>query len=157
VPISLPAHFRLKNLGLVVRTFSFPNCNNQSFAKEYDFTWAEIVGNVGTVVITGPEEASKGSSSSYFLNGTCILNPKNTFNWAVSLSQGQFVFGNVASGGGSSNSISINWTGNTCGEGAFGATGCTYCPCQTVSIGCFSMNSCSSNQAFGYTSVKVNP
>ena len=139
------------------------NCSGGNVTKEFPFSWGDIAGNPGTVLIEGPTSPYVGMSASYYVNGSCLINPKNKFTWQYALSQGSFTFGNYVSGGGSNIpvtntsqlSLNVNWTGISCGNGAFGQYGCNYCPCYTLSIGGFSHNDCSSNQSWGFASVKV--
>ena len=141
---------------LSITTFGSPNCNNgQAVTQEFNFSWGEIVGNAGTVVIDGPSTGYVGSSSYYYANGTFLTNPKNSFLWVFNLSQGSYVFGNISSGGGNNTSIGIQWTGASCGPGAFGVTNSQYYPCYYLSIGGRSANSCSGSQSWGNTQVAV--
>ena len=143
-----------KMFRLSITTSGFPNCNNgQQVTKDFDFTWGEIVGNAGTVLIDGPSTGYVGGSSYYYASGTFLTNPKNSFLWVFNLYQGSYVFGNISSGGGNSTSVGINWTGASCGPGAFGNTG--YNGCYYLSIGGRSANSCSGSQSWGSTQVAV--
>ena len=142
-----------KKFLLTVTIEGFPSCNNQRVSKEFRFTWGDIVGDAGTVLIDGPETVYVGNSTTYFANGTFLINPKNTFSWIYNLYQGSYVFGNTTSGGGNSTSATINWTGASCGPGAFGNTG--YNGCYNLSIGGRSANSCSGDQSWHSTSVAV--
>jgi hypothetical protein len=145
-----------KKFRITITTFGFPNCNNgQTQTKSFDFTWGEIVGSPGTVIIDGSSNVYVGNNTTYFLNGSVLVNPKNTFTWLFNLHQGSFTFGNIASGGGNNSSVSINWTGASCGPGAFGQTNSNYYGCYQLGIGGFSANSCSGSQQWGSKSVSV--
>jgi hypothetical protein len=161
-----------KKFRLTVTVGYSPNmCNEQPTTKNFDFTWREVVGDPGTIVIDGGNntgygeaDATVGTSPTYFASGSFLTNPKNTFTWQPSLSIGSFTFGQVTSGGGSnipvssSNgifAITINWTGINCGPGAFGMTSGYYFPCQRSSVSGFSSNSCSNIQKWGTLSVAV--
>lgn len=143
-----------KTFRLTVRTWGTPNCNNgQTVTKYFDFTWNDIVGDAGTVLIDGPTDVYVGNTSTYFVSGTFLTNPKNTFTWNFNLYQGSFTFGNITSGGGNNTSVGINWTGASCGAGAFGNPNSYYC--YLLSIGGYSANSCSGSQGWGSTQVAV--
>lgn len=143
-----------KKFRLTVRTWGTPNCNNgATVTKFFDFTWADVVGSAGTVLIDGPTDVYVGNTSTYFANGTFLTNPKNTFTWNFNLYQGSFTFGNITSGGGNNTSVNIYWTGASCGPGAFGNPN-SY-GCYTLGIGGYSANSCSGSQGWGSTSVAV--
>jgi Fe-S cluster assembly iron-binding protein IscA len=145
-----------KKFRLTITTSGTPNCNNgASVTKEYDFTWGEIVGNPGTVIIDGQSDVYVSNTSTYFLNGTCLTNPKNTFTWIFNLFQGSFTFGNIVSGGGSNSSVTINWTGASCGPGAFGQPNSSFNGCWYLGIGGKSTNSCSGSQQWGSKQVAV--
>jgi hypothetical protein len=146
-----------KKFRLTITTSGAPNCNNgATVTKEYDFTWGEIVGSPGTVLISGDNNPYVGNTSTYFLNGSALTNPKNTFNWLFNLYQGSFTFGNIVSGGGTNSSVSINWTGASCGPGAFGQPSSSgFNGCYYLNIGGYSSNSCSGSQSWGSTSVAV--
>ena len=142
-----------KKFRLAVTSNGLPNCGGGPVTKIFNFTWADVVGSAGTVIIDGPTSTYVGSTPTYYANGSFLTNPKNTFNWQLSLSQGSYVFGNVTSGGGNNTSVSIHWTQITCGEGSF--TGPYYC--YQVGIGGYAANSCSGNQSYGYTQVAITP
>jgi hypothetical protein len=143
-----------KKIRLTITAFS--SCIGQNATKFFDFTWGDIVGNPGTVIIDGPTNVYVSNNTTYFLNGTTLLNRKNTFNWIFNLFQGSFTFGNINSGGGTNSSVSINWTGASCGPGAFGQpVNSGFNSCWQIGIGGKSTNSCSGRQQWGSTSVAV--
>lgn len=145
-----------KKFRLTVSIGGSPACNNGApVSLPIDFTWGDIVGDAGTVLIDGPETVYVGNSSTYFASGSFLANPKNTFSWIYNLYQGSYVFGNTTSGGGNSTSTTINWTGASCGPGAFGNYNNEYNPCYYLSIGGRSANSCSGGQSWHSAQVAV--
>ena len=104
-------------------------------------------------MIDGPTDTYVGSNPEYYASGSYLLNPKNTFTWQFNLYQGSFSFGNQISGGVNNHSVGINWTGASCGPGAFGNPNSYYC--YRISIGGNVVNSCSGNQNWGSTQVAV--
>lgn len=143
-----------KRFQLAVTTFGPPNCNGgQSVTKTFKFNWADIVGDAGTVLIDGQTDVYVGNTTTYFASGSFLTNPKNTFTWLFNLYQGSYTFGQQTSGGGNNTSVSIHWTGASCGAGAFGNPNSYYC--YRLSIGGSSANSCSGSQGWGSTQVAV--
>ncbi len=124
--------------------------------KRLIFKLSELLGDPGSVFISGNTDPWVGSTQWYYASGSYLLNPFNTFQWSFNLYQGSFVFGNLVSGGGTNSEAVINWTGISCGQGAFGSNN-PYSPCYRLSIGGYSSNPCSGRQGWGSAQVGITP
>jgi hypothetical protein len=128
-----------KKIRLTITAFS--SCIGQNATKFFDFTWGDIVGNPGTVIISGSSDVLLREPCTYTLNGTCLLNRKNSTQWFIP-SQAT-----LTSGGGSATTANVTWNARTCPPSG-------YCPFRP-SIWVRSTNSCSNAQQTGSLNVGV--
>jgi hypothetical protein len=127
---------------------TFPSCNNAAQTKSFAFKVKDIVGDPGTVIVSGPTNTYKNNTDTYFVNGSCLTNRRNTLGWFFSTSQGSINYAQVVSGGANNDfALTLKWLAKTC----FGYS------CIPVSISVRSLNQCGSQlQSWGSTSVFVN-
>jgi hypothetical protein len=85
-----------------------PSCNGQP-AKTitYFFKVSDIIGDPGSVIISGPIQVSLNSTATFVMSGSCLLNPNNQYSW------NQPSAGNIVSGGNTS-VVNIRFTTRTC-------------------------------------------
>ena len=83
--------------------------------KEFKFSLKGLLGDPGSVFISGPYSNSLNGTSTFTMSGSCLVNPYNQFSW------NQPSVGNIVSGG-NTTSANIQFNMKTCGNGFY--SGC---------------------------------
>lgn len=97
------------NIRLVVVTF----CNGNQKTTTYRFKLTDMLGDPGSVYISGPYDCYLNGTGTFYMSGGCLINPFNSFSW------NQPSVGTILSGGNTS-AANIKFTMKTCGNGYYG-------------------------------------
>jgi hypothetical protein len=121
-----------------------PSCSGQpAKTVEFFFKVNDIIGNPGSVFISGPSQVSLNSTGTFTINGDCLLNPNNNYSW------NQPSAGVIVSGGNTS-VVNIKFTTRTCySNGGWSSS------CFPVYVIANSTNPCSMLQSGNAKSVTV--
>jgi hypothetical protein len=134
--------FVIPNPNELIRLVVKTNCvGSNSATKTFLFRLSSLLGDPGSVIITGSSNVSLFEAATYNLSGECVLNPNNKFQWFIP-SQGI-----LQSGGGNGLSATIQWRQRTCSSsGGF---------CFRPSVSVSSFNPCTNTQSSGGLGVAV--
>jgi hypothetical protein len=88
-------------------------CNGNENITVYEFKLNEMLGEAGSVYISGPYDCYLNGTGTFYMSGGCLINPNNQFSW------NNPSVGTIQSGGNTS-SATIKFTMKTCGNGYYG-------------------------------------
>lgn len=145
VPTSVPllSPFEILNPTDLITLKVVTICNGNEDITVYQFTLQELLGDPGSVFISGPTQVSLNTTGTFYMSGGCLANPNNQYSWN-SPSAGYIV------SGGNSSSVNIKFTTRTCYSYNGWSTSCF-----PVYIIANSVNPCSSLQNSNAFSVTV--
>jgi hypothetical protein len=78
-----------------------------AYNASFTFKKNELVGNPGEVLVTGPTSVPLNTTGTFYINGSCLANPLNTYRWNNPSA------GTVVSGG-NTTAANIKFTTRTC-------------------------------------------
>ncbi len=109
VPTSVPLlnPFEIVNPTDLITLKVVTLCNGNEDITIYQFTLQELLGDPGSVFISGPTQVSLNSTATFVMSGGCLVNPNNQYSWN-NPSAGYIV------SGGSTSSVNIKFTTRTC-------------------------------------------
>jgi hypothetical protein len=119
--------------------------------QDFNFKLNDVIGDPGSVVVSGEYNHSVGGTSVFHISGSCLFNPSNQFSWQ------QPGVGSIISGGNTADAT-IKFTTKSCySGGGYGGGYGGSSACFPVYITAYSTNPCLTNRSNGgsFGSIKV--
>lgn len=77
-PFSIPDPNAMIRLSVKATCLTTPSGANTA---EFTFKMSDLIGNPGSVLVSGPSQVNLNGTGIFVINGSCLANPLNTYGW----------------------------------------------------------------------------